>query len=93
MIGNHDLTIGQVVRSKAGKDKGQFFVVGIALDADHVEIYDGNKRKLQNPKKKRVKHLAKTQTVIPQMESILKDPDQRYNAMIRQTLKPFKEKV
>ena len=53
----NDLVPGQIVKSKAGRDKGYvFFVLGI-LDEDHVLIADGDRRKIENPKKKKIRHL------------------------------------
>lgn len=50
--------LGQLVTSKAGRDKGRyFFVVGI-VDEDYVLIADGDLRKISSPKKKKIKHLV-----------------------------------
>ncbi len=88
-----DMKIGQVVRSKAGRDKGAFLAVYQIVDEQYVLLVDGDRRTLSRPKKKKVKHLARTNTVIPEMEEILEDPDERYNAFIKRTLKSFQEKV
>lgn len=51
------LVPGQIVRSKAGHDRGCiFFVVGI-IDDDNVLIADGDRRRIEKPKKKKVRHL------------------------------------
>ena len=51
------LVPGQIVKSKSGRDKGDvFFVVEVIYD-DYVLIADGDRRKSENPKKKKVKHL------------------------------------
>lgn len=48
---------GQIVKSRAGHDKGEiFFVIG-TVDSDYVLIADGDRRKSENPKKKKIKHL------------------------------------
>lgn len=47
-----DLQIGQVVRSKAGRDKGRVFVVVGKFDDQHVLVADGDLRKIEKPKKK-----------------------------------------
>lgn len=54
---------GTVVRSKAGRDKGKFLVV-ISSDNEFVYVADGKERKLASPKKKRIKHVSFTNTVI-----------------------------
>ena len=47
---------GSVVRSKAGRDKGIVFMV-LSLEADSAYIANGKKRKVENPKRKKLKHL------------------------------------
>ena len=54
---------GRIVRSLAGRDKGNFLVV-IKADENFVYLADGKERKLASPKKKRIKHTAFTNTVI-----------------------------
>ena len=51
------LVPGQIVKSKSGHDKGNVFFVVEVLDDDYVLIADGDRRKSENPKKKKVKHL------------------------------------
>jgi len=49
--------IGQIVCSKAGRDKGYFMVV-VAEDSDYVYLCDGKERPLERPKRKIPKHLS-----------------------------------
>lgn len=49
---------GQIVRSKAGHDMFKHFVIIEVVDNDFVLISDGKTRKLDKPKKKKIKHLA-----------------------------------
>lgn len=51
------LVPGQIVKSKSGHDKGDVFFVVEVIDDDYVLIADGDRRKSENPKKKKVKHL------------------------------------
>lgn len=55
--------LGMIVRSSAGHDKGNFLVI-TAIEGDFAYIADGKERKLQSPKKKRMKHLKFTNTVV-----------------------------
>ena len=48
--------IGDVVISKAGRDKGEYFIVVDSKDG-YAIIVDGKTRKVRSPKKKNVKHL------------------------------------
>ena len=52
------MEVGRVVFSKAGRDAGHYFVVVAVLDKDHVAIANGCQRKVDNPKKKKIKHLV-----------------------------------
>ena len=54
---------GQIVRSVAGHDKGDFLVI-VELKDNFAFISDGKHRKLSNPKKKSLKHLKPTHTVL-----------------------------
>lgn len=49
---------GRVVVSKQGRDAGGIFAIMKVLDADYVLIADGDLRKAQKPKRKKVKHLV-----------------------------------
>ena len=50
------LSIGQVVYSKNGRDKGfPFFIIGI--EGEYVLLSDGKRRTLSKPKRKKLKHV------------------------------------
>ncbi len=57
MKNTENLTAGQIVKSLAGHDKGDIFFVVEVIDTDYVLIADGDKRKIESPKKKKAKHL------------------------------------
>ena len=59
-----DIQKGSVVRAKAGRDKGDYFVVTDILNSRQVLISDGKHRKVQKPKLKNVIHLEVTNTVV-----------------------------
>lgn len=48
---------GDLVISAAGHDKDKYFIVTGVSDTVYVWIADGKSRKLDKPKKKKVKHL------------------------------------
>lgn len=51
-----NLHISDLVRSRNGRDAGKtFFVVGV--DGEMAQIADGRARRLENPKRKKEKHL------------------------------------
>lgn len=57
-----DICKGSLVYSRAGKDKGQLFLV-LKLEGEYVYLTDGDTRKVNNPKKKKLKHINKTNKV------------------------------
>lgn len=50
---------GDVVLSLAGRDKGRKLAVVDALDKDYVLVVDGDLRKIEKPKRKKIIHLKK----------------------------------
>ena len=52
------VALGQIVRSKSGRDKDRYFIVIGLVDDNYVLIADGDLRKISSPKKKKIKHLA-----------------------------------
>ena len=57
------LVKGQVVRSKAGRDKEKFLVV-MGFSEKGVLLCDGKERPLERPKLKNEKHLSPTAMVL-----------------------------
>lgn len=57
-----DIEKGSLVYSRAGRDKGTLFVV-LAIEGDWVYLADGDTRRAQKPKKKKLKHINKTNKV------------------------------
>ncbi len=54
---------GTIVKSKAGRDKDGFLVV-IDFSPPYAYLCDGKERPLENPKKKKIIHIARTKTVL-----------------------------
>ncbi len=54
---------GSLVYSIAGKDKGSLFLV-LKREGEFIYLADGDQRKLENPKKKKIKHVNKTNTLL-----------------------------
>jgi len=51
------LRVGQLVRSKAGRDAGRYFLVVGIRDRRFVAVADGKVRPVSHPKLKNVRHL------------------------------------
>ena len=58
-----NLAKGQLVRSMAGHDKGEYFLIYEIVDDNYVKIVNGKSRKLEKPKLKKIKHLSKINKV------------------------------
>lgn len=55
---------GRVVLSTQGRDEGRYFIVLEVIDEDFVLMADGLTRKIDRPKKKKVKHLRPKPIVV-----------------------------
>lgn len=72
---------GSVVRAKAGREKGGFFIV-LSVGDGYAYIADGKTRRIEKPKKKKLIHLSASNKVI---ESSLET-----NPQIKRILSQFK---
>ena len=80
-----NVTLGQVVNSKAGRDAGRKFIVIDILDEFYVMVVDGDLRRTEKPKKKKLKHLELTGKIIRPIEEKLKNKLRVTNSEIRKT--------
>jgi len=79
--------IGSVVISKAGRDANRFFVViGYSDDKKHVLIADGSLRKVDNPKKKQLKHISIKGVVIPVIKETIESGGKVFDYELRSHL-------
>lgn len=89
MDSTSDISIGQVVKSRAGRDKGSIFLVYGIVDEQYVYIVDGDLRRLDSPKKKKIKHLIVFNTVLPEFKEKIENSVKINNSYIRKILEPF----
>ena len=54
-----DLQIGDIVVSTMGRDKNSYFIV-VEIEENYVYLVDGSIRKIDRPKKKKIKHIELT---------------------------------
>ncbi|MDD5602540.1 MAG: KOW domain-containing RNA-binding protein [Eubacteriales bacterium] len=83
---------GQVVYSKAGRDKGRVFIVLEVCEdpeMEYVRIADGKLRKADKAKLKKLKHLIPTGDIIGVIETKLKSKNEVTDAEIRKALRGF----
>ena len=83
---------GRVVRSRAGRDEGKYFAV-IALEGDEFALVaDGERRGIEKPKRKRVKHLFVTEETISGLQSRLEAGEAVENHEIRKWLAAYRQR-
>ncbi|WKY45434.1 KOW domain-containing RNA-binding protein [Eubacteriaceae bacterium ES2] len=87
----NDLMVGQVVRSKAGRDKGQFMVVLSIIDDNYVYVSNGQLRKVSRPKKKKIKHLSKTNHITMIIRNKMENSQEITNSDIKREIQSFLE--
>lgn len=56
------LQIGSIVISTSGRDKGCYFIV-VEVEENYVYLVDGSIRKIDRPKKKKIKHIELTNLI------------------------------
>lgn len=81
-----NVVLGQIVVSRAGRDAGKRFVVVKVIDDSFVEISDGDLRKIEKPKRKKIKHLKCTDEKAENLAEKLKNSSRITNAEIRKML-------
>lgn len=85
------MEIGQIVYSKAGRDKGSYFAVVEIVDDEFVKIADGEHRKLKKSKLKKIKHLKSNGDKLEKIGEKLKVDGQIFDAELRSALRPYNE--
>jgi len=81
-----DIKVGQVVRSVRGRDKDKVFIVVGIVDDQHVLISDGDLRRIDKPKKKKLKHLVVFNAVSDEIKERIINQKKINNAFIRREL-------
>ena len=85
------ISLGQFVCSKAGRDRGRIFIVIDMIDDEYVKVVDGDLRKVENPKKKKIRHLQKYHAVSDETKTKLEKGEQIENAAIRRAIETIGE--
>lgn len=88
-----NVTLGEVVCSKAGRDSGRLFIVTAFVDESYVLIVDGDLRKIEKPKRKKVKHLKLTGHIFEPLKEKFERGLKVNNSEIRRALEDIKRKL
>ena len=87
----NEFTLGQVVQSTQGRDAGRDFVVVGIIDQSYVLIADGALRRIDRPKKKKVKHLIPKQELISSLKEKLTCGQRVYDSELRKALAALRD--
>jgi ribosomal protein L14E/L6E/L27E len=80
-----DISKGDVIVSLAGRDKGKHFFV-LDLDSTYAYLADGKTRKLENPKRKKHKHLRFAARIDSKVADKIRSGDKVLNSELRRDL-------
>ncbi|HBQ64986.1 MAG TPA: RNA-binding protein [Clostridiales bacterium] len=84
-----EIETGDIVYSKAGRDTGHVFIVCGIIDRNFVLVTDGDLRRVEKPKKKRLKHLKPTGLSVDSMKNRIDSGIRLGNAEVRKVLAEF----
>lgn len=85
-----EIRIGSVVISKAGRDKGDWFIV-LGLEGEYAMLANGDLRKVDKLKKKKMKHLQKTNYVSEFISEKMKNVGKVTDSEVRKSLAEFRD--
>ena len=83
-----DISKSDIIESLAGRDKGNFFYV-IDVEDNYVLIADGKGRKLENPKRKKLKHVRRVSRTETRVATKILNGDKVLNSELRRDLATF----
>jgi large subunit ribosomal protein L14e len=83
-----ELVTGQIVYSKAGRDKKRCFII-LKVEGEYVYLADGELRKVESPKKKKVKHIMPTVTQASGISQKLENGEKVSNSEVRKALAEY----
>lgn len=81
--------LGAVVYSTSGRDQGRFFIVVEVVDDTFVKIADGDLRRIDKPKMKKIRHLKSQNEVLPKIQEKLSEGKTVYDAEIKSALRAY----
>jgi ribosomal protein L14E/L6E/L27E len=91
-VEKNSISVGEIVQSLAGRDKEGFFIV-MSVDGEYVTLVDGRKRRVQKPKRKKIKHIKKVYSVNEEIAERIKSGKPIGNERIAQAIKIAKQKI
>ncbi|MGB4504479.1 MAG: KOW domain-containing RNA-binding protein [Syntrophaceticus sp.] len=85
------IELGQLVCSKRGRDRGKYYLVIEIIDDTFVYLVDGEKRGMDNPKQKNIKHLNVYPVVAGDLAQQWETGKNPGNSEVRRAIARFKQ--
>lgn len=82
--------MGCIVQSLAGRDKGNLFLV-VGVEENYVYLVDGDIRKVENPKRKKIKHVELTRFFDANMAERIVKKNKITNQDVKRVIKEIQE--
>lgn len=82
------ISVGQIVFNKAGRDKGDAFIV-TKVEEPYVFLSNGKNRTLSKPKKKKILHIQMTNIIDDDIKNKISTNSYILDADIRKSLKKY----
>ena len=80
-----EIAISNIVRSDAGRDKGKLFIV-LAVEGEFLLLADGKRRRVESPKRKRVKHTVLVDNIETPLTEKIRSNEKITNSELRRAI-------
>ena len=87
-----DIEAGSLVFSVAGRDKGGLFIV-LRRQGEYCFIANGRGRRVEKPKKKKLKHLKGVGEITASLKSKIELGEMPTNTEIKKSIREYTEKT
>ena len=84
------IDLGSIVQSLAGRDKGCLFLV-VGIEENYVYLVDGDIRKMENPKRKKMKHVELTRYFDADMAERITRKNKITNQDVKRVIREIQE--
>ncbi|MCL2704398.1 MAG: KOW domain-containing RNA-binding protein [Defluviitaleaceae bacterium] len=84
----HELSVGQIVFSKSGRDRGKPFII-VAVEGNYVRLADGKLRSSQKPKLKKRMHIQPVKCIDEELRKKITERSAVSDAELRKALETF----
>ena len=87
-----DIGKAEIVRSIAGRDRGQLFFV-LETEGEYLLLADGKSRKAAAPKRKKGRHVQLVSAAEHRLSETIKSNEKPTDRELRRTLAAFRDEV